>query len=168
MDDLSQSSDLYELLEVSPRASERVIHAAYRALVLSTHPDVSASSDAGERMRQLNAAYSVLSSAERRARYDLEWTRKRRYRRQGKGNRLPTSMSCAPARVHLQTLATAPQHRFHERRPALNGATVLALVILAVLLTMLVLVLLSTALDTPQDVTLSYERPHVQVENGRR
>ena len=67
--------DLYEVLEVSPRATPDVIRAAFRVLARRYHPDVSGSepgcaNDGGLRMRQLNAAYKVLMDAERRARYD--------------------------------------------------------------------------------------------------
>jgi len=73
--------DLYELLEVSPRASQVVIQAAYRALVRNYHPDINTSADAAQRIRKLNAAYSVLSDTQARARYDLECVRARRYTR---------------------------------------------------------------------------------------
>jgi hypothetical protein len=71
-------SDLYEILEVSPRASQDVIHAAYRVLARNCHPDHNASFDAAGTMRKLNAAYAVLKDPERRARYDLECSRARR------------------------------------------------------------------------------------------
>src|SRR3954454_22199077 len=63
-------SDLYELLQVSPRAKLEVIQAAYRVLARSYHPDVSSDPDALQRMRQLNAAYDVLTDPNRRAEYD--------------------------------------------------------------------------------------------------
>ena len=58
-------SDLYELLEVSPRASAEVIQAAYRVLVRAQHPDLNATADAAQRTRELNAAYHILSDPER-------------------------------------------------------------------------------------------------------
>jgi hypothetical protein len=62
--------NLYEVLQVSPKAGPEVIQAAYRALARTYHPDRNASPDAARQMRQLNAAYGVLSDPERRARYD--------------------------------------------------------------------------------------------------
>jgi hypothetical protein len=67
---LERRINLYEVLQVSSNASPEVVQAAYRALARSYHPDVNASPDAAYQMRQLNAAYSVLSDASRRARYD--------------------------------------------------------------------------------------------------
>src|SRR3954447_26120785 len=73
--------NLYEVLQVSPRAGQEVIQAAYRALARTCHPDVNAAPDAARQMRQLNAAYGVLSDPERRARYDAMRQRPARARR---------------------------------------------------------------------------------------
>lgn len=65
---------LYDLLEVSPDASPEVIRAAYRQLALKYHPDKQpdgrARQQAEERMKQINAAYDILSDPARRAEYD--------------------------------------------------------------------------------------------------
>jgi hypothetical protein len=73
--------DLYEVLEVSPRASHDVIQAAYRVLALNAHPDRNAASDAEQRIRQINAAYQILGDPGLRAKYDLECARARRSER---------------------------------------------------------------------------------------
>jgi DnaJ-domain-containing protein 1 len=73
--------NLYEILQVSPKAGPEVIQAAYRALARTYHPDVNASPDAARQMRQLNAAYGVLSDPQRRARYDEIRQRPARLRR---------------------------------------------------------------------------------------
>ncbi len=53
---------LYETLEVSPQASPSVIRAAYRCLAQHHHPDKHLNSgDAGQRLAQINFAYSVLA-----------------------------------------------------------------------------------------------------------
>jgi hypothetical protein len=62
--------NLYEVLQVSAKASPEVVQAAYRALARAHHPDVNPSPDAARLMKQLNAAYGVLSDPARRARYD--------------------------------------------------------------------------------------------------
>jgi len=62
--------DYYAILQVHPQADREVIGAAYRRLAARYHPDVNGSSDAVERMRQLNAAYEVLSDPASRAAYD--------------------------------------------------------------------------------------------------
>jgi curved DNA-binding protein CbpA len=77
--------DLYRVLQVDPRAEPEVIEAARNRLVRKYHPDVNPSADAGERMRQINSAYEVLSDPERRARYDgSRGTGEARNRRHGR------------------------------------------------------------------------------------
>jgi DnaJ-class molecular chaperone len=67
---------LYDLLEVSPNASPEVIKAAYRQLALKYHPDKQPDARsrqlAEERMKQINAAYDILSDPARRAEYDRQ------------------------------------------------------------------------------------------------
>lgn len=74
-------TSLYEALEVSPRASQDVILAAYRALARTYHPDRNSEPAAGERMQQLNAAYAVLSDPRQRAAYDVNCLRSQRAQR---------------------------------------------------------------------------------------
>ena len=62
--------DYYAILQVHHKAEKEVIAAAYRRLAARYHPDVNASPDAAERMKQLNEAYEVLSNPARRAAYD--------------------------------------------------------------------------------------------------
>jgi molecular chaperone DnaJ len=62
-------TDLYERLQVSPRAEPEVIRAAYRALAKKAHPD--SGGDAG-RMVALNEAWSVLGDPIQRALYDTK------------------------------------------------------------------------------------------------
>lgn len=62
----------YELLEISPNASDEVIKTAYKALVKKYHPD-SYKGDLDEAQRimaDINQAYEVLSDREKRAAYD--------------------------------------------------------------------------------------------------
>lgn len=60
--------DLYELLEVSPRASGEVIQAAYRRLARTYHPDGEAPDP--EKMVRLNRAFGVLGDPAKRSAYD--------------------------------------------------------------------------------------------------
>lgn len=62
---------LYEVLEVSPRASTDVIKAAYRCLAQHHHPDKNAGTDtANHTLAQINHAYSILSDPVARLSYD--------------------------------------------------------------------------------------------------
>ncbi len=60
-------SDLYEVLQVSPRAEPEVIRAAYRTLARKYHPDFGGDA---RRMVRLNEAWDVLGNSLRRATYD--------------------------------------------------------------------------------------------------
>src|SRR5438309_468189 len=74
---------LYEVLQVNPLAAPEVIRASYRSLARLYHPDLNGAPEADLRMRELNAAYAVLSDAERRARYDADqaWEGRARLKR---------------------------------------------------------------------------------------
>ncbi len=60
---------LYEVLMLHPSATIEVINAAYRALAKQHHPD-HVGPDGSAQMARINEAYTVLSNAEKRARYD--------------------------------------------------------------------------------------------------
>ena len=65
-----EDKDYYAMLQVDPRAEPEVIEAAYRRLSRKYHPDVREEADAGQRMRELNEAFEVLSDPARRRAYD--------------------------------------------------------------------------------------------------
>lgn len=63
--------DLYEVLGVSRGASDEEIKKAYRKLVKTYHPDLNPGDKSAEAaMKEVNAAYEVLSDPEKKARYD--------------------------------------------------------------------------------------------------
>jgi len=65
------SNDYYKILDVSKTADEKTIKAAYRKLALQFHPDINPDNlDAGEKFREIGAAYEVLSDPAKRAEYD--------------------------------------------------------------------------------------------------
>ena len=63
--------DLYEVLEIQKGASDEEIKKAYRKLAKKYHPDLNpGDKTAEEKMKEVNAAYEVLSDKEKRSRYD--------------------------------------------------------------------------------------------------
>lgn len=64
--------DPYAVLSVEQDADHAVVRAAYRALAWIHHPDLNASPDAPERMREINAAYQLLRTDEGRRRVQAE------------------------------------------------------------------------------------------------
>lgn len=64
-------ADYYDILGVPRAADEKEIRQAYRRLARQHHPDVNPGDDAAaERFKSINAAYEVLSDADKRAKYD--------------------------------------------------------------------------------------------------
>ena len=61
----------YEILEVSPNASQEIIKIAYKNLAKKYHPDTSNEENASEIMQKINEAYEVLSDPEKREEYDM-------------------------------------------------------------------------------------------------
>ena len=65
------STKYYDLLEVSPDATDAEIKKAYRRLAVKYHPDKNpGNAEAGEKFKEIARAYEVLSDSEKRARYD--------------------------------------------------------------------------------------------------
>ena len=64
-----QNRDLYEILEVSPNASQETIERMFRYFAQRYHPDRESTGDA-DRFRQVVKAYDTLKEPESRAAYD--------------------------------------------------------------------------------------------------
>ncbi|MFH0987243.1 MAG: J domain-containing protein, partial [Candidatus Micrarchaeota archaeon] len=63
----------YDTLGVAQDAPFEVIKAAYKAMSIKYHPDTNSEDPkASERMKQINAAYEILSDPVKRAKYDTE------------------------------------------------------------------------------------------------
>ena len=70
--------DYYRILGVDRKADDKTIKSAYRKLARKHHPDVAKGKDAGDRFKEINEAYEVLSDPEKRRRYDSlgpDWQR---------------------------------------------------------------------------------------------
>ena len=71
-------STLYEILEVSEKASPEVIEKAYKTLVRKNHPDLQPPEKkeyAENTLKKINEAYEILSNEQKRKNYDLELER---------------------------------------------------------------------------------------------
>jgi len=67
---MSYARTYYDILQVSHDAEAIVIDAAYRRLAREYHPDLNKSPYASQIMKEINAAYKVLSDPNLRAAYD--------------------------------------------------------------------------------------------------
>jgi molecular chaperone DnaJ len=63
-------SEFYDLLGVSPNASEAEIKKAYRKLAMDYHPDRNSAPEAEARFKEITEAYEVLRDPQKRAAYD--------------------------------------------------------------------------------------------------
>lgn len=73
----TSEEDLYEILEVSPRASPEVISRAYRVLAVRYHPDKYPEDRrtwAEQIMKRINHAHQTLSNEQSRIAYDRSRT----------------------------------------------------------------------------------------------
>ncbi len=69
---------LYGILGVERNAGAEEIRLAYRKLAKELHPDVNSEHRAAERMKHVNAAYTILGDPELRKRYDQRGDRRER------------------------------------------------------------------------------------------
>jgi molecular chaperone DnaJ len=67
---MTTNRDYYEILGVQRGASPEEIKQAFRKLARQYHPDVSKETNAEDRFKEINEAYTVLSDQQKRAQYD--------------------------------------------------------------------------------------------------
>eukprot|EP00055_Hartaetosiga_balthica_P007992 m.28513 g.28513 ORF g.28513 m.28513 type:complete len:367 (+) comp6055_c0_seq1:260-1360(+) len=67
----SVSRKYYDVLGVSPNASDSDLKKAYRKLAMKWHPDKCKAADAKEKFQEISQAYDVLSDPEKRKMYDM-------------------------------------------------------------------------------------------------
>ena len=68
---MAEKRDYYEVLGVSKGASEDEIKRAFKKMAKKYHPDLNpGNKEAEAKFKEVNEAYSVLSDADKKARYD--------------------------------------------------------------------------------------------------
>lgn len=67
---MADKRDYYEVLGVERTASDDDIKRAFKRLAIKYHPDRNKEADAGEKFREINEAYQVLSDPDKRQAYD--------------------------------------------------------------------------------------------------
>lgn len=67
---MAAKRDYYEVLGLSKGASEDEIKRAFKKLAIKYHPDRNKDPDAGDKFREINEAYQVLSDPNKKAAYD--------------------------------------------------------------------------------------------------
>src|SRR5881296_166675 len=77
--------DYYRILGVDRNTDDKTLKSAYRRLARKYHPDVAKTKDAGERFKEINEAYEVLSDPKKRQRYDTLGSDWQRYAQPGPG-----------------------------------------------------------------------------------
>src|ERR1041384_5814224 len=121
MPDLAEK-DYYEILQVSPRADRDTIERVFRYLANRFHPDNRETGNA-ERFAEIVDAYEILSSAAKRAKYDLtyESVREARWRvYNSAATALGVGADCAFRHAIMSILYTA--RRNNPSQPGVGGA----------------------------------------------
>ena len=88
-DSVKFMADYYDTLGVARGASDKDIRGAFRRLARKHHPDVNDNDPASEeKFKEINEAYTVLSDADSRRKYDRygdDWKHADQYEQAGRG-----------------------------------------------------------------------------------
>lgn len=109
---------LYEILEVSEKASKEVIEKAYKVLAKKYHPDLQTDDkkqEAEKKMKQINEAYSVLSDEFKRSQYDEELMKKRKLE-ENKINQEISYTKTTNTQTPYNENIKSHQENFHEEK----------------------------------------------------
>ena len=97
------TKDLYAVLGVTPRASEKEIRSAHRALAKKLHPD-SGEGASEEKFRAIQDAYEVLSDPAKRRSYDK--SRQRVVNARYGAGISDSPLNSRPSRIDLRDLSS--------------------------------------------------------------
>jgi len=111
---VDHDEDLYEVLQVNPKADSETIHRVYRMLAQRYHPDHKQTGDEGK-FRRLLEAYQTLSDLEKRAAYDVMRSAKRKQTWDVFRNKKEADGTGAERRK--RTMALAVMYRKRLRKP---------------------------------------------------
>lgn len=102
---------LYDILEVSEKASKEVIEKAYRVLAKKYHPDLQTAENkvvAEKKMKEINEAYGILSDESKRKEYDESLLRERQVKEQENNIQNKDSMQ-----TNYQSQSQTPQNGYY-------------------------------------------------------
>ena len=107
---MQSEQDYYEVLHITPDASETEIKEAYRKLAFRYHPDRNKSGrDASKKMKEINEAYAILSDPIKRREYDIPRGYRCRVPKFEKGSKVKVSSgSASPYRDRTGVVDKAP------------------------------------------------------------
>ena len=107
---------LYDILEVSRKASKEVIEKAYKTLAKKYHPDLQTEENkvhAEAMMKKINDAYEILSDDEKRSKYDRELEEKEEQERNNLNNNV--NMNNVTSNNEYYNAYTQKNNEYSER-----------------------------------------------------